>query len=242
MRSKLQKIAGFLILILLPFHVHSQHHESAVEVLEKSVRYHDPADRWQTFHQTLKLEESRPNGTVRQVSVTLDILTNCLPMKCRTGEIHITRSLVQDSCSATLNGSVQFSKEEEEKYRLSCERIKWYRNYYMYLYGLPMKLKDPGTILANQVMNSKFQGKEVLSLKVTYDQSVGNDIWYFYFDPTNYRLVGSRFYHDESKNDGEYITLEEEYQIEEMRLPKIRKWYFNKDQKYLGTDTLRSHE
>ena len=232
----------FLVLLLVSVCAYSQHHESAAEVLEKSIRYHDPANRWQTFHQTLNLEESRPNGTLRQVSVTLDILNELFTYEMQDGEIHITRVLDRDSCSASLNGSVQFSKEEEEKYRLSCDRIKWYRNYYLYLYGLPMKLKEPGTNLADQVMNSKFLGKEVLSLKVTYDESVGNDIWYFYFDPTNYRLVGYRFYHDESKNDGEYITLEDEYKIGEMRLPKIRKLYFNKDQKYLGTDTFRSHE
>ena len=108
--------------------------------------------------------------------------------------------------------------------------------------GKPMKLKDPGTILAKQVIKTKFQEREVLSLTVTYDESVGSDIWYFYFDPTNYRLVGYRFYHDESKNDGEYITLEDEYLVGKMRLPKIRKWYMNVDQKYLGTDILSSYE
>lgn len=232
--------SGFLLLSL-PVCVIAQS-ESALEVLEKSIRYHDPNNQWPTFNQTLELKESRPNRTERQVLVTLDIPNERFEYVMDDGKNKITRSLNGGSCSASLNGSTQFSQEEEQKYRLSCERVKWYRNYYLYLYELPMKLTDPGTNLADQVTQSKFQNKEVLSLKVTYDESVGKDTWYFYFDPNNYRLVGNRFYHDESKNDGEYITLEDEYRLRNMRLPKIRKWYYNNDHKYLGSDVLLSHK
>jgi len=51
-------------------------------------------------------------------------------------------------------------------------------------------------------------------------------------------LRGYRFYHDESVNDGEYITIEGEELIEEIRYPKTRKWYVNKNDEYLGADEL----
>ncbi|MGB1831275.1 MAG: DUF6503 family protein, partial [Flavobacteriaceae bacterium] len=44
--------------------------------------------------------------------------------------------------------------------------------------------------------------------------------------------------HNEAKNDGEYIILEEEIEIGGIRLPKKRSWYYNSDQTYLGTDHL----
>jgi hypothetical protein len=56
------------------------------------------------------------------------------------------------------------------------------QNYYTYLYGLPMKLKDPGTI--SSVVNRKnFLGKEYLVLKVKYEESIGTDSWYFILNP-----------------------------------------------------------
>ena len=47
-----------------------------------------------------------------------------------------------------------------------------------------------------------------------------------------------QFYHEESKNDGEYILLDGLEEIEGIKMPKTRAWYTNKEEKYLGTDTL----
>ena len=37
---------------------------------------------------------------------------------------------------------------------------------------------------------------------------------------------------------GEYILLSEEAIVNGIKMPKVRAWYYNKDDKYLGTDTL----
>jgi len=51
-------------------------------------------------------------------------------------------------------------------------------------------------------------------------------------------MIGYRFYHDESANDGEYILLEGETTDGSVRLPKRRTWYTHKDDRLLGTDVL----
>jgi hypothetical protein len=101
-----------------------------------------------------------------------------------------------------------------------------------------MKLKDPGTIIEEKVESTTFQGTPCYAMKVRYSPEVGQDIWYFYVDKETYALIGYRFYHEESKNDGEYITLEGEETVCQMKLPKTRKWYVNKDDKFLGADIL----
>ena len=73
---------------------------------------------------------------------------------------------------------------------------------------------------------------------MTYDPTVGEDIWYFYFHPTTYALIGYRFYHEEAKNDGEYITLEGEEVVQDIKIPKNRHWYYNKNDQFLGADFL----
>jgi hypothetical protein len=78
----------------------------------------------------------------------------------------------------------------------------------------------------------------LLEIKVTYDPEVGADIWYFYFDPSTFALSGYRFYHDESKNDGEYILLEGEITINGVKFPEKRAWHTHKEGKYLGNDDL----
>jgi len=82
-----------------------------------------------------------------------------------------------------------------------------YRNYYTYLYGLPMKLKDLGRIISPRVLEKKINGSSYWVLKVNYKPDLGSDTWYFYFDKNSYALKRYQFFHDESKNDGEHIVL-----------------------------------
>ncbi|MDB4303987.1 DUF6503 family protein, partial [Desulfosarcina sp.] len=81
---------------------------------------------------------------------------------------------------------------------------------------------------------------DYLVLKATYDETVGSDIWYFYFDPETYAIEVYQFFHDESKNDGEYILLTEKETISNIKIPKNRAWYTNKEDKLLGTDILKT--
>jgi len=126
---------------------------------------------------------------------------------------------------------------------MTCDRASLYKNYYSYLYGLPMKLKDPGTNLSDTVDKKTYKGKDYLVLKVTYDASVGSDVWYFYFNPKTYAMEIYQFFKTddngkEKTDTGEYILLSEEAVVNGIKMPKVRAWYYNKDDKYLGTDSL----
>jgi len=112
------------------------------------------------------------------------------------------------------------------------------RDYYTYLYGLPMKLKDPGTNVYEKIQQKTFKNKEYLVLKVDYDEAVGKDTWYFYFDPKTYAMEVYQFFHEESKNDGEYILLTDTMEVHNIKIPKTRTWYYNKGDVYLATDIL----
>ncbi len=113
-----------------------------------------------------------------------------------------------------------------------------YRNYYTYLYGLPMKLKDPGTIISPRVLEKKIHGSSYLVLEVNYEPEVGSDTQYFYFDKNSYELKRYQFFHDKSKNDVEYVILENELEIAGIRITKNRSWYYNSDNTYIETDIL----
>lgn len=106
-----------------------------------------------------------------------------------------------------------------------------------------MKLTDPGTKIHEKVERKKFKGKEYLVLKVTYDEAVGKDVWFFYFDPKSYAMEIYQFYkgdpNKEGKGTGEYILLTQEAVVNGIKMPKNRAWFYNKDDSYLGTDRLQ---
>ncbi|MFD2100377.1 DUF6503 family protein [Flagellimonas iocasae] len=211
---------------------------TATQLLEKTITFHDPNGNWKNFDGSFKVRMKSPNSSDRLSTITLNAPKEQFNLLVEKDGDSYTYHFDKGNCTTTLNGSSEISNEDREKFRLTCERGQMMKNYYTYLYGLPMKLKDPGTLLNQKVQKKIFKGKEYLVLKVTYDENVGSDVWYFYFDPETYAMEVYQFYHDESKNDGEYILLEGLEEINGIKMPKSRAWYLNKDNKYLGTDIL----
>lgn len=208
------------------------------QLLEKAIQYHDPNGNWDHFKSTFKVVMETPKQSDRVTTITIDLPQEYFYSDAVRDTISTQYTVEKDSCTIVFCGKKDFSEATAKKYGLSCERAKMYKNYYTYLYGLPMKLKDKGTIIHDKVQQKTFKGKDYLVLRVTYLKSVGTDIWYFYFDPKTYAMEVYQFFKDESKNDGEYILLTEEETMQDIKFPKKRAWYYNKDDKYLGTDIL----
>ena len=152
----------------------------------------------------------------------------------------LTLVVENDKAEARLDGRADLSSDELERYRLTPAQILTQRNMQLYLNGLPMKLKDPGTRLDPKVKEALFQGRAVHELRVTYDRNVGSDSWYFYLDRATCALVGQRFYHDEAAGDGEYTVFSEEVSGGDLRLPRVRKWYRNQGNELFITHTILS--
>lgn len=228
-----------LFSLLLPVAVQAQN-PTAEEILSRSIQYHDPNGVWGTYQGSFVVVMETPGEAPRRSEISMDQPADRFRLYVQKGEMTKTYEWNSGTCSLSFNGKAEFSQEVAEEHRLTCERAEMYRNYYSYLYGLPMKLRDPGTRLSPGAQKREFHGKEYWVLEVRYDPEVGEDLWYFYFNPDTYAMEAYQFYHDVAKNDGEYILLEGEHRLGGMRIPKIRTWYTNKEEKLLGTDTLQN--
>jgi len=209
------------------------------ELLEKSISFHDPNGQWITFNTVLNITMKTPNAPDRVSDITINLPKQFFQVKATKSGTTTEYTIDKGKCGIKLNGNSNLSEEELKANNLSCERANMYKNYYTYLYGLPMKLKDPGSIIHEKVEKKTFKGKTYLKLKVTYDKAVGSDIWYFYFDPKTYAMEVYQFFHDETKNDGEYVLLSGIETIGGINMPKDRAWYTNEENNYLGTDSLK---
>lgn len=204
----------------------------------KSIAYHDPDDLLRTKTLVFELSESRPNASARSSMIKINIPNEITQISRKVDGIETSYDRHGDQLKIGLNGRTKLTDQEIMDHRLTPERAASMLSYYRYLWHLPITLLDPGTILHPQVIQKNFYGLDCYELRVTYDAAIGGDIWYFYFDKGTYALRGYRFYHDEGKNDGEYILLEGESSYKSLRLPLKRKWYMNADDKFLGEDIL----
>lgn len=208
------------------------------EIIVKSIMYHDPDMKLFDSEVVMDFIETRPKGEDRKSTIRFNIKKETFQLANVRDGISMKSQMNKGKVEILVDGKKEYSDEIMEKYRLNPKRVAMMKNYYQYLWLMPMKLNDPGTNIDSEVKKVDFFGKELLQIKVLYSPEVGKDIWYFYFNPTTYAMQGYRFYHDESKNDGEYILLEDETVFDNVRLPQKRTWYTHKEDKLLGTDIL----
>jgi hypothetical protein len=208
---------------------------SGEELLNKAIEYHDPNGNWGKFNATLSVSMETPKSSPRYSEIKIDLPNEYFYLKATRDTVETSYTITKDKCRTSIIDSTSLQRNP-------CETAALYKNYYTYLYGLPMKLKDPGTQIDDKVELKNFNGKEYLVLKVTYDESVGTDVWFFYFDPKSYAMEIYQFFKGDplgqGKDTGEYILLSEEKIINEIKMPRLRAWYYNKNDEYLGTDTL----
>jgi hypothetical protein len=209
------------------------------ELLEKAIQFHDPNGNWETFEGQLFVTMETPNGAPRKSSIRINLPEQYFSVKAIRDTITTTYTVRKGDCNIAINGNENPSEEQIKKFSLSCERAHMYKNYYTYLYGLPMKLKDEGTIIHQKVEKKAFKGKDYLVLKATYSKEVGKDTWYFYFNPKTFAMEVYQFF-KETKDSGEYILLSGLETINEIKMPKNRAWYYTKNNAYLGTDILKT--
>lgn len=229
-----------LLLFLIAFQGFSQE-LTGKQLLEKAIKFHDPNGNWETFAGELYVTMETPKRSPRKSRIRINLPKEYFFMKAVRDTIATEYAVHKGDCSFALNGNINPSEEIKKKYSLNCERANLFKNYYTYLYGLPMKLKDVETIIHQKVERKTFKGKEYLVLKVTYKKEVGKDTWYFYFNPKTYAMEVYQFF-KEKKDSGEYILLSGLETINGVKMPKIRAWYYNKDNKYLGTDILSAKQ
>lgn len=213
----------------------------AQELVARSVAFHDPDGIWGSRSISMSWVGTDGEGGER-VAVDLEFGADerdfALAGRYRGSSIEYeTRT---DGWSATVDGVAQadLPDADRERMRLHREDGMFWRSYYGFLAGLPMKISDPGSHLDPDVIETAFLDRDVHAVRVTYDPDTGGDTWYFYFDPGTAQLVGCRFYHDESANDGEYIAFEGLAEGGGLRLPRLRGWYVNADGRHLGTDEV----
>ena len=228
------KTLYFLILGLLSSTAIAQS-ISATQLLEKTIEYHDPQGNWDSFNGTFKVEMDMPEKPERKSTITINLPEQYFNLSELSEGKESFREVNREDCRfSNKDGGVVVAKNTDEQ----CERTVMMKGYYTYLYGLPMKLKDPGTILDPVVKKMKFKGKEYLVLRVTYDEAVGSDIWQFYFNPETYAMEVYQFFKGEDEKTGEYILLTDVLDVNGIKMPKDRAWYYNKDNGYLATDRL----
>ena len=190
------------------------------EIIRKSIAFHDAKGEWKDFNYRLDFVANTAKGEQINTTIHIDNRKNYFRFIQKNANTDV--GIEKDSC---------FSYDNHP---INCERTKSTRNYWLFLWGQPMKLLDKGTVLDTLVVEENFEGYNCFRIKVVYPK----DVWYYFFDTSNFALRGKEFYIDEEKNLGEKMILSGEVAIEGIKFPEKRSWINTSDSTYLQTDIL----
>lgn len=225
------------VLVLLLLNACKSKTTSDSELLKKTLAYHDPQGNWSTLKTRLFIISSDTAGQEHAFEIELDNATGYFAHISRQDGKELVKGFADGKEFYLLDGKQEIGEEDRKKYGLTSESLKWVHSFYPYLYGLPMKLTDKGVQATDVAAAEELEGKRYHVVQVNFEPSVGSDNWFFYFEPDTYAMKAYRFNHGEP-DSGEYILLEHEEIVDGIRMPKVRKWYWNKNNQYIGTDTL----
>lgn len=211
--------------------------------LQQSIAYHDPSTEWATFDDTLRVIAKRPGGEVRYSTMYIDVARNIFSIEDSTASHVISYQWAGDSCRIWLNGSADFTAAQRDSLQLTCDRLLVLKDYYTFLYGLPMKLADRGVNLIDTLHHQTFKGKNYVVLQALFSAANAKHVWYFYLHPDTYRMEAYQFFETDHNGSilpetGQYVLLDGEFFVGGMNLPKERTWFTNKNDTFLGKDIL----
>jgi Family of unknown function (DUF6503) len=237
---KINKLFYILVLIFIETNILAQKIETIKgrDLLQKTIKYHDPKGNWPKLHQKIYFHAKEPKDTNIREEVLLDNRYSYFGHISRVDGKLIEKGIIDTTPYARINGDTAMSEADRKKYRLMPRQIRSARNSYIFLYGLPMKMMDKGVILNDTVTMDTFNKKQYLVLRAGFEKGIGNDSWFLYIHPKTFALEGYRFYHNRKPNDGEFIICEGMEVVQDIKIPKIRYWYSNENGEYGATDIV----
>ncbi len=227
------KIFIFLLLANL-----AQAQLTVSEILLKSINVHDPKQRWQKLQAEFKMNIVREKVADRFFTVRLDLPKKAFSYEIKNDSLHYFQGFRGEKHEVMLNGKTELTASEIKKYDLAQTRTQYMREVYEYLLLLPMRLQNDLKFLQTDYSEENFNQKSCYKLTIQYEPVNENETWYFFIDKHTFVLQGYQFYLKDKSTNGEYIFLEDYITFKGILIPKIKRWYWNKDNSFFRTDKI----
>lgn len=198
-----------------------QNPHSSREIVNKSIAFHDPGNNWKNFKGKLFFESrfSFNDSVPEALELTFDIANQFFRYKNIDRKVDIIYN--KDVCELiSENGS--------------CDGYSLTSKFYPFIWGLPMKLNEPGVHPEKDFRKTTFNNLSAWEVEVRYT----NENYWYYFDVNNYALVGFKFIKNDSSQKGEIVVLKDIDSLNEIKFPKHRTW-LNLDSTLIGTNELK---
>lgn len=215
-----------------------QAQQTAYQILEKSIKTHDPRGRWQKLKAEFEMSIVREKQADRFFTIALDLPKKSFAYRVKTDSLNYTQGFKGNTFEVLFNNSKNISEATIKKYDLTQTRTQYLREVYEYLLLLPMRLQNDTAVLSKDYTIETFNKAECYKLTIQYEPVQENETWHFFIDSQSFILRGYQFYVKDKTTNGEYIFLDDYTTIKRILMPKTKQWYWNKDGSFFRTDRI----
>jgi hypothetical protein len=229
----------FVIFFLL-LNMQGQAQFSASDILEKSIKAHDPKNKWEKLNADFNMSIVREGASDRYFTIGMNLPKKHFIYEVKNDTAHYSQGFKGSDFFISMNGKNEVTEGEIMKYQLTKERTQSLKEIYEYLLLLPMRLKKDLKFLSNQYEEVVFNQKDCYKITFKYEPINENETWFFFIDKKTYILQGYQFYLKDINSDGEFITLGDNEYVKGILMAKTKMWYWNKDKSFFRTDRVLS--
>lgn len=209
---------------------------SGKEIIQESIKKHDPKNQWSSAEFTLRIQEPRLRNPERFSLVYLNNKTDAFKlMRNREDKIASYGINAEGNITILLDNKAVEDSLLIKKYLLQPERVHIYKNSYQTMLGLPMTLDDEFILDIGDVSQTTFGREPAYKIPVTLKRKVFSEQWILYFSKGDFTLKGIDIIHPNEPDRGERLYFEKSIQVQDMFLHRMKHWYDNKEV-YLGSD------
>jgi Family of unknown function (DUF6503) len=227
-----------LVIILLSFASLAQAQLTANDILQKSIKVHNPNQRWHKLKAAFDMSIVREKHADRLFTIALNVPKKQFFYQVKTDTLRYSQGLKGDKLAISLNGKSAVSEADIKKQGLTQTRTQYLKEVYEYLLLLPMRLQNDSTKLSKTYSTEIFNKTNCYKLTIQYEPINENETWHFFIDTQSFILKGYQFYVKDKTTNGEYIYLEDYATIKGILMPKTKLWYWNKDGSFFRTDRI----
>lgn len=197
---------------------------TSIEVAKKCQKYHNPYNNWNNTTYTIIMESQSVFSDNKKELITcvIDNTNSIFNYKNEHRNVHLKYSK---------NECIPLTKTS------SCEEYSWTQHFYPYVWGMPCKFFDQGTIIDKSLGGDIFHGIEVFVIHIQYEK----ETWDYFINKSDFNLVGFKFVFNDDPTKGEIVFNEGQANINGLIVPTKRTW-FDLNNTLLGTDILITHE
>lgn len=233
-------IGLLLISVTISWKTNNTNCKNSIYILNKVKDKYDVNHHWDESELKIHIQEPRVGNPQRYTKLTLKNSDDYFEMERFREDGIVKRILTKTGESEIfLNGKSRLSEAEVEKYRLNVERSKSHKKFYKLMYGLPMSITDKLWKQIEPAQEAEFEGNEVYRIRIELKDNMISNYWTLIIGLENYELLAIEFNHpEEPEKEEEIIKFGGQFEVNGVKIPRIRNWFIKGTNEYLGTDII----